>query len=351
MRQTIHPLDRGHVSVCHLDHVHVCDTDSHSDCVMASNRAMSPEDHPTQRATGGGSGSKKKSKKADERHEPKSLYSASQVTLSGLLNAIDGIASQASRLPPGCHLPSSKPWGQRADKVVQEDSILIASTNYPDKLDSALQRPGRFDVHIEFDYATGHQAADVFKHFYTSRPASQADANDCVNEKGIAALVGFDTEGDLQQAADKFATMIDPDHHHGQEGQEQQDTHDDTGERPNGDGPAHEPDIASENKKTAKVQVTVAAIQAYLLPHKKDPHAALENAPAWVESCRQGGADNDHNLNTLIPDYARNGHIWPPAHAPTRRDTWPDLFDELDAETGAGIHQVFNELARHGIFQ
>ncbi|EIW69397.1 hypothetical protein TREMEDRAFT_62261 [Tremella mesenterica DSM 1558] len=65
----------------------------------------------------------------------------STVTLSGLLNAIDGVSSQE-----GC--------------------ILIASTNHPNRLDPALSRAGRFDVQIAFTTAIPSQARALFLHFY-----------------------------------------------------------------------------------------------------------------------------------------------------------------------------------------
>ena len=54
---------------------------------------------------------------------------ASQISFPGLLNAIDGVASH-------------------------EGHILIMTTNYCERLDPALIRPGRVDVEIEFGYAS-----------------------------------------------------------------------------------------------------------------------------------------------------------------------------------------------------
>jgi ATP-dependent 26S proteasome regulatory subunit len=51
------------------------------------------------------------------------------LTLSGLINAIDGLASGEGR-------------------------ILIATANHPELLDSALTRPGRFDLKVEIGYMT-----------------------------------------------------------------------------------------------------------------------------------------------------------------------------------------------------
>ena len=63
------------------------------------------------------------------------------VTLSGLLNALDGIGAQEGR-------------------------ILFATTNNHAALDPALIRPGRMDVHVEFKLASKFQARELFKCFY-----------------------------------------------------------------------------------------------------------------------------------------------------------------------------------------
>jgi chaperone BCS1 len=63
------------------------------------------------------------------------------VTLSGLLNALDGVTSGEGR-------------------------IVIMTTNHPDKLDPALIRPGRADCHIAVSSPTPYQAAVMFGRFY-----------------------------------------------------------------------------------------------------------------------------------------------------------------------------------------
>lgn len=55
-----------------------------------------------------------------------------QVTLSGILNLIDGI------------------WSSFGD-----ERIIVFTTNHKDRLDPALLRPGRMDMHIHMSYCTG----------------------------------------------------------------------------------------------------------------------------------------------------------------------------------------------------
>lgn len=65
------------------------------------------------------------------------------ISISGLLNAIDGVASQEGR-------------------------ILIMTTNYPDKLDDALVRPGRVDMKVRFDLASRQQIKELFLRMYSA---------------------------------------------------------------------------------------------------------------------------------------------------------------------------------------
>ncbi|CAL0331884.1 unnamed protein product [Lupinus luteus] len=59
--------------------------------------------------------------------------SNSKLTLSGLLNLIDGL------------------WSSCGD-----ERIIVFTTNHKDKLDHALLRPGRMDVHINMSFCSGH---------------------------------------------------------------------------------------------------------------------------------------------------------------------------------------------------
>ncbi|KAH8993112.1 hypothetical protein EDB92DRAFT_1944687 [Lactarius akahatsu] len=76
------------------------------------------------------------------------LSDVNTLTLSGLLNALDGVAAAEGR-------------------------ILFATTNHLDQLDPALCRPGRMDVWIEFKNASKFQAEHLFRNFF---PSSDAEA-------------------------------------------------------------------------------------------------------------------------------------------------------------------------------
>lgn len=63
------------------------------------------------------------------------------VSFSGLLNALDGVRSQEGR-------------------------ILVMSTNHKERLDPALIRPGRCDMHLELSNATFIMIKRLFLKFY-----------------------------------------------------------------------------------------------------------------------------------------------------------------------------------------
>ncbi|KAG2183368.1 hypothetical protein INT43_006374 [Umbelopsis isabellina] len=47
--------------------------------------------------------------------------------------------------------------------TLEEGIIFIMTTNYMDKLDPALTRPGRMDLHLELKYATHYQMKHIFR--------------------------------------------------------------------------------------------------------------------------------------------------------------------------------------------
>lgn len=65
------------------------------------------------------------------------------ISLSGLLNAIDGVASAEGR-------------------------VLIMTTNHAEKLDAALVRPGRVDRKVEFQLAAKDQIRELFVRMYAA---------------------------------------------------------------------------------------------------------------------------------------------------------------------------------------
>lgn len=91
--------------------------------------------------------------------------SRSEISLSGLLNAIDGIASH-------------------------EGHLLFLTTNHRDRLDPALIRPGRVDKEVEFRSATTQQAAALFKRFFPEADDALVAGITIPRNVSMAALQG-----------------------------------------------------------------------------------------------------------------------------------------------------------------
>ncbi|TVY18360.1 putative mitochondrial chaperone BCS1-B [Lachnellula arida] len=174
------------------------------------------------------------------------------ISLSGLLNIIDGVASHEGR-------------------------VLVMTTNHPEKLDEALIRPGRVDHQVGFDNATQTQVKQLFERMYnndlprtkliinTPTPAPPV-TNDFIltppatpttpkipnghlngSVNGSAMLRAADKEidelkeGELEDIASAFAGMVPDD------------------------------------------EFSPAEIQGFLLKRKKDPKKALLEVDMWVQ--------------------------------------------------------------------
>lgn len=94
-----------------------------------------------------------------------SIHNLVTISLSAILNVLDGISSGQGRL-------------------------IIATTNHLLflRLDEALLRPGRFDLFVEFRNATQQQARNLFTHFYQDH-CSEVD----LSERNLTP------EGELQE--------------------------------------------------------------------------------------------------------------------------------------------------------
>jgi chaperone BCS1 len=129
--------------------------------------------------------------------EVKATDDGNALSLSGLLNALDGVAAAEGRL-------------------------LFATTNHIERLDPALSRPGRMDVWIDFKHATGFQAEGIFRNFFpvatskpapsTSSPSPSPSANSSGPRLGIrgraSSANAILNEDELDKLAKAFAAAI-----------------------------------------------------------------------------------------------------------------------------------------------
>ena len=100
------------------------------------------------------------------------------LSLSELLNVLDGVTSQEGR-------------------------VLIMTTNIPEALDPALIRPGRIDMSVHFGFATRSQLRELFISMYsdTKEYMTKISSSATVDDKKIS----------LPELADTFAAMLPPD--------------------------------------------------------------------------------------------------------------------------------------------
>lgn len=108
-----------------------------------------------------------------------------KISFSGLLNALDGMSAS---------------HGQ----------IIFMTTNFRDQLDSALIRPGRCDIQLEFSNATPYQKQHLFERFF---PDSNLAVDFSTRAPGVismAALQGhfMDHRDDPQAAVDHANTIV-----------------------------------------------------------------------------------------------------------------------------------------------
>jgi len=132
-------------------------------------------------------------------------YQGANVTFSGLLNALDGVASA-------------------------EDRILFLTTNHADRLDEALIRPGRVDMTVYLGDASRHQVGHFWDRFYAELDpegvwkrrflekleelgvieGENGDASRVKHRTSAAALQGLFlyNKGDLQGAIDTAQGLL-----------------------------------------------------------------------------------------------------------------------------------------------
>lgn len=183
-----------------------------------------------------------------------------RVSLSGLLNALDGIGAQDGR-------------------------ILFATTNHYGALDPALTRPGRMDLHIEFRLASKDQARELFHRFYA--PSQESD-----DESKMESLVG--EERDIKDGGVPISPPPTPTS---------------TGEAVMHNLPVSTVNIAAPDELLQLAdqfadaipdrRMSMAGLQGFLMLHK-DRSRALNGVAAWVREqiLSRTSAATDRTLET-----------------------------------------------------
>ncbi|KAK1771833.1 mitochondrial chaperone BCS1 [Phialemonium atrogriseum] len=192
----------------------------------------------------------------DETPTPKGETAASsggsgRLSLSGLLNILDGVASQEGR-------------------------VLVMTTNHLEKLDKALIRPGRVDMVVKFDRA------------------------DCVMTAAIFRAIFAPLEVDDKAAATARAASDDEEEAGGPEKQKHE-----VG-KPAGTAGAKDEVVARVDGLAGRFAAVIpphefspAEIQGYLLKHKRHPEAAVDGAERWVIEMRKERSGKEGKLKQV----------------------------------------------------
>lgn len=230
------------------------------DIDAAFTRTLNRDDDDTSDSRSSGSSDTDKTPKNGGPPPPPS----SRVSLSGLLNALDGIGAQEGR-------------------------ILFATTNKHTSLDPALCRPGRMDLHIEFRLSSKYQARELFKRFYipSNQPKVEEDDDNDTADSGYGG-----------SPAPSEATDSTPPSPSGSNAPESPISESSSllpappvffGNRHVGRAPKlskrRVDELAMEfSDIIPERQFSMAALQGYLMMHKINPFVAVAGAKDWVET-------------------------------------------------------------------
>lgn len=193
-----------------------------------------------------------------DREKEKAAVSSplSRITLSGLLNALDGVGAQEGR-------------------------ILYATTNRYNALDPALCRPGRMDLHVEFKLASRYQARELFKCFYlpTDTDDKEAEQKEAEPEDDDADSA-YGSLPSPASSAGEGDKLLDSDAAASEKLC--------VGNRHSSRGPtlsrARTLALAEQfGDAIPEREFSMASLQGYLMSYKTRPVAAAECAAAWVQ--------------------------------------------------------------------
>lgn len=180
-----------------------------------------------------------------------------RISLSALLNVIDGVAAQEGR-------------------------VLVMTSNHTDKIDPALLRPGRVDFSIRFGLATSGTVHKIFKQMFD---ASDIVSEPCPIRKSISA------DSDQHGSSEKLELLS-----------QQQNAVEELKVR------STTLDALAEEfvSKVPELEFSPAAIQGFLLTHQNDPMGAVSSVEEWVQRQRIGNADPGVNSPRDVQDSDAN---------------------------------------------
>lgn len=157
-----------------------------------------------------------------------------RLSLSGLLNILDGVASQEGR-------------------------VLIMTTNHLEKLDKALIRPGRVDMIVKFGLADADMTSSIFRAIYAPYDGEDVRGSGDPAPKQSELLDADETKKLAEEASKIRAETL---------------------ERVSG--------LAADfAAKIPEHEFSPAEIQGLLLKHKRSPEKVLECVDEWIVETRK----------------------------------------------------------------
>ncbi|KAJ7917521.1 BCS1 N terminal-domain-containing protein [Mycena leptocephala] len=192
--------------------------------------------------------------------------STSRLSLSGLLNALDGVAAQEGR-------------------------ILYATTNKYTALDPALCRPGRMDIHVELN-SPAIPIPETFYSFYLPSDEAAA-ADDDEKDEDKESDSGYNSSANTD--VDAESTPSEPDVA--------------AAEKPTFFGTSHRQhapklrrkqvaDLAARfSEAIPERELSMAALQGFLMTYKIRPYEAVNAAKDWAQAQAQKAVPASTSLN------------------------------------------------------
>lgn len=180
-----------------------------------------------------------------------------------------------------------------------EGRIMVATTNYYDRLDEALIRPGRIDLEVKFELASKFQAREQFRQFYVPHTITKEKEPGFALSKKNSQSLTEDGSPTIPLAEKYF---------------EDKNLHLD-----NVEFTTRFSQLADQFVEDfPEYVISSASLQQYLLMYKSGPIEAVAKFKTWVQTeiARKERKQNEAALpNSELPvtESKGNGHA---AHAP-----------------------------------
>ena len=184
------------------------------------------------------------------------------ITLSVVLNAIDGVASHEGR-------------------------VLVMTTNCPDKLDDALIRPGRIDMKVPFTNASKTQIHELFTRMYSPDTALDKKV-DSLKVASLKLAPSSKTNTDVTKLDFVSVQKASASHHDNPFKASDLTPPESPNATPDATISPTPTDIESIAREFAVAlpedTFTPAEIQGFLLTRKKEPLRALDEVAGWRDA-------------------------------------------------------------------